>query len=245
MARELNQADWRRDRNIKDQYGRIWLVSFETGPGGQGGSQMPTGPMMPAGWSDPLGASANAPPGSLRIPMGEFGEPDRNKLLCDFTTWFAVQRAAEREWRARMNQIGQRQYKSAYDPKTAEADDLLMDLAGPKPWPPSQAIQRAMQGDKAMLGLAPLSKEDRKLLGVETAQDLGYAEEPAAAEDNPALPPAHPRTVEQRTVSTIKALTYWAFVKKMKANGVSDPAEIKAHYRVYKEEMAAETAEED
>ena len=226
MARELNQADWRRDRNIRDNYGRLWLVSFETGPEGQGGSQMPTGQILPAGWADPLGT----PQVYFRIPMGEFGEPDRNKLQCDLRPWFLTQRDAEREWRTRMNQIGQRQYKSSYNPKTAEEDELLMSLAGPKPWPPSSAIQRAMKGDKGLLGLAPLSPADRVLLGKETAEDLGFAEEPVFAESNPALPP---------TPKTKKPMTYWKFVKHMKAEGVTDVAEIREHWQVYKAEVTA------
>src|SRR5258708_593464 len=102
-----------------------------------------------------------------------------------------------------------------------------MDLAGPKPWPPAQAIQRAMQGDKAMLGLVPLSKADRKLLGKETEEDLGLASEPTLAEVNPALPPV---------ASAERRLTYWKFVAKMKAEGISEPEEIKAHWGIYKAE---------
>jgi len=186
---------------------------------------MPTGQFHTCGWTDPLAT----PQIYFRIPMGEFGEPDRNKLFCDLAPWLAVQRAAEREWKVRMNQIGQRQYKSAYDPKTAKDDDLLMSLAGPEPWPPTAAIARALKGDKAMLGLTPLSKEDRKLLGRETEEDLGFAAAPTLAEENPALPPVQKTRVK-------RAVTYPKFVKKMKAEGITDPAEIKAHWDIYKAE---------
>jgi hypothetical protein len=227
----LNQQDWRIDANIEDQYGRLWLISFETGPNQEGGSQMPTGQILAAGWSDPLAT----PQIYFRIPRGKFGSPDRNSLLIDYAPWLAVQRQAERDWKMNLNTVGMRHYKSAYNPRTAEQDEFLMSVqgVGPKPWPPSSAIARAMRGDKAMLGLSPLSKEDRKLLGKETDEDLGFASEPTMEEESPMLPPVPKARAKQ-------PMTFWKFAAKMKKEGITQPEEIKGLWAVYKAEAKAE-----
>ncbi len=221
----LNQSDWRIDANVEDQYGRLWLLSFETGPNQEGGSQMPTGQILAAGWSDPLAT----PQIYFRIPKGKFGSPDRNKLFLDLAPWLAVQKAAERDWKMNLNTVGMRHYKSAYNPRTAEQDEFLMSVqgVGPKPWPPSQAIARAMKGDKAMLGLAPLSADDRKLLGKETEEDLFGSSEPTVEEEISVLPSAK------------KPLTYPQFVQAMKKEGITDPKEVAGHWAVYKTEAVA------
>jgi|SRR3990167_810641 len=228
MAREMNQADWRRDRNVRDEFGRLWLVAFEVGPGGQGGSNMPTGQICPAGWEDPLGT----PQEYLAIPKGEFGEPDRNRLIVvpGLKRWLDAKRAQELEWRQRFTKVGQRTYKDAFNPKTHADDEVLLDLAGPRPTPPSAAIYAALQGDKGYLGLVALTKEQRKVLGKETMEDLGYATEATLAEPNPALPP---------TAEVKKPMPYFSFVAEMKKAGVNESKDIKAHWDVYRAEFAA------
>lgn len=224
-AHEMNQADWRRDRNIRDQWGRLWLVAFETGPGGVGGSQMPTGQISEAGWSDPL----KTPQEYLTIPKGEFGEPDRNKLAIIYGPWLKKIQDAERDWKKRLIEIGRKMYKTAFNLKTAEEDEVLMSEAGPKPWPPSQAIVRASKGDKAMLGLATLAKADRELLGLETLEDLGYDAAPSMAEPNPQLPPI--------PVSE-KPMRFFTFVAELKKRGITDAKEVKGLWKAYREAEA-------
>lgn len=224
MAREMNQAAWRRDRNIKDEFGRLWLVAFEVGPNGQGGSGYPAGLIDRAGWDDPLAM----PQEYLAIPKGEFGEPDKNKLsvIPGMRRWLDVQKAAELEWRQRFRKVGQKQYKDAFDPKLHETDEVLMDITGPKPWPGSEAITRALKGEKGLLGLEPMNTEQRKLLGKETLEDMGFASAPTFAETNPALPAANPAP----------RLSYPEFVKSMKTQGITDPKEVAGHWHVYKDE---------
>lgn len=229
---EMNQAHWRRDRNIRDNFGRLWLVIFDSKPDG-GGSNMPTGQILAAGWSDPLAT----PQQYIQIPLGEFGEPDRNKIVVRYDLWITKQREAELEWKKALYQKGQQHYKSAFNPHTAEEDDFLMSVqgVGPRPWPVSEAIVRALKGDKAMLGLAPLTKADRKLLGKETVEDLGLAAEPAYAEPNPRLPdtPGAFESDEKDDVEAVR-LTYPEFVKQMKMQGITEPKEVAGHWHVFK-----------
>jgi len=231
MAQILDQAGWRQDRNVKDQFGRLWLVAFETGPNRQGGSGMPTGQIVAAGWSDPLGT----PQQYIRVPKGEFGEYDKNRLVVDLVRWMRDQKEHEREWRQRFRQAGVKQYKSAFDPKEHAKDELLLDIVGPKPWPASDAIDRAAKGDRQYLGIEPLDRQHREVLGVETLEDLGYAPTAAYAEPNPALPPVSAAPpIETRA----ERLTWPQFTKKLKADGVPR-AEHSALWEAYKAEVGA------
>src|SRR3990167_4659401 len=224
---EMNQQLWRRDRNVKDEFGRLWLVSFETTPTG-GGSNMPTGQITPAGWADPLGM----PQEYLAIPKGEFGEWDRNRItvIPGMVRWLEQQRAAELVWRQELRKEGVKRYKEAFDPVKANEDEVLLDVVGPRPWPLATVIAAALKGDKGYLGIEPLSREQRNVLGKETLEDLGFAPQPTVIEQTPV-----PTT---RTVG--KLMPYLSFVAEMRKANVTDPKEIKAHWEVYKSEVRSE-----
>jgi hypothetical protein len=223
MPHEMNQKDWRDDINVRDQYGRLWLVALEKHPDG-GGSHMPTGQITPAGWQDPL----HTPQEYISVPKGEFGQYDRNKLIVDLKRWVTYQQRKVQEWRSEAIRKGRRLYKNAFTPSMIEDDEVLREEVGPAPWPAVAAIQRAARGDRELLGLRPLGPEGRKLLGLEQLEDLGYAEAPAYAETNPKLP------------STREApMPYFTFKKLMKEQGITEPAALKAKWQAYRAALAS------
>lgn len=157
-----SQADKRRDMNLTDQFGRKWLAAIEKE------SFEPAGHVTPAGWTDPL----RTPSQYLLIPRDNHGNPQINRCEVDFGRWIADQDQATRDWKIRLWQIGREQQKNAFDPKTAEQDEYLLHLTGPKPWPTPPVLRKAKAGDKRLLGILPLDRHTRILLGLVELEDL-------------------------------------------------------------------------
>lgn len=229
----MNQQLWRHPANIPDEFGRIWLVNLDKKPDGSGSWGI-TGIPMPVGWTDPLAMPGNY----LDQPKGITGKADVNRLIVKpgLQKWLTTQRRYETEWNQRAFMVAQKLFGTAAHEMIQKQDDMLMREVGPKPFPSSQVIQAAINGHKGFLGLAPLTKEDRELLGTPSMEDMGFASEPAFAESNPSLPP-----VSQAPVAD-KPMPYFSFVKQMKEAGVTEKDEIKAHWEVYKAEFSKEAS---
>lgn len=162
----LSQADKRRDMNLRDQFGRLWLAAIEKE------SFEPTGHLQPAGWSDPL----RTPSQYLRIPRDEYQNPQIGRVEVDFKRWQKDQTDAMKEWKIRFYNIGREQKKHAFDPAKDEQDEYLLHLVGPKPWPaPAIVAEAAANKTKRatqFLGLADLDRDTRMLLGYVELEDL-------------------------------------------------------------------------
>lgn len=188
------QPDQRRNLNAKDQFGRSWGLTIEIATGA------PTGVICPAGWGDPM----NTPQKYMKVPKDEHGQPMWGRIEVDFTTWLDEQVQREREWRVQLWQIGQDKLGVKFDAKSAEEDEYLLHLVGPKPWPSSAAILAAMEGDPALLGLTEMTPRGRKMLGIVRLEDLV---ERAPVEAQPEL--------REEVVN----LTYREFVSRMSKAG--------------------------
>lgn len=162
MGKIKTQADQRRDFNATDQFGRLWLVAIEVSTGD------PCGQVDVAGWSDPL----NTPQKYIRV-SNAFGirAGNQSPVHVDFEAWVRDQQDAEAEWKRSYYSIGQKVYQNKFNPKDFE-DEYLLSLAGPKPWPSAEALLRARAGHRKLLGLEPLDRATRKLLNMETIDDL-------------------------------------------------------------------------
>lgn len=220
MTQEMNQQNWRHNANIPDEFGRIWLVNLDKRPDG-GGSWGLASPPMPVGWTDPL----RTPAQYIDQPVGVGGRTDPNKLrvLPGLQKWVATQKRHEADWKQRAFMVAQRLFGTAAHQMIQSEDETLMLEVGPKPFPSSTVIQAAINGHKGFLGLAPLTKDDRALLGVQNLEDMGYAAEPTVAEPSPAAEP-EPR------------MSFFAFAAKMKKEGITDKDEIRTFWDVYKAE---------
>lgn len=205
-----SQADKRRDMNLIDQFGRPWLAAIDRD------TFEPVGHIQ-AAWSlgidgavlDPL----CTPQQYLKIKHDNFGNPQLNKILVDFVAWIRDQTGATKEWKTRLWNIGRETQKNAFNPKTAEHDEYLLHLVGPRPWPTPAVLLLAMKGqDKRLLGLAPMDRETRELLGIVELEDLEAAadevamlesqreaetEEQLEAQRRALMAPAAPRVTEQ------------------------------------------------
>ena len=231
-SREMNQQNWRHPANLPDELGRIWLVNLDKTPEG-GGSWGIVGMPMPVGWTDPL----NMPTSYITQPIGVVGKPDVNRVevLPGMRRWLVAQKRHEADWKQRAFQVAQRLYGSAAHKMIEQEEEALMIEIGPKPFPTSKVIQAALDGHKGFLGLAPLTKADRGLLGVQNLEDMGFADAPAYAETNPKLP-----NTSTAPALEGKPMHYMTFVKQMKENGVTDPKEVKEHYKIYRESFAGQ-----
>jgi len=132
-----SQADMRRDQIYEDQFGRPWLVAIELRTGD------PTGYIAPAGWTDEL----RIPQQYLRVPRDKYGQPKMGRLQIAFDEWRLEVERANQEWKTHFFRIGNKVYGMKFDPHTAESDEYLMALAGPKPHPTLEMLDRAMRND--------------------------------------------------------------------------------------------------
>lgn len=175
MNRLHTQADDRRDTVCVDQFGRKWLAALERK------TFEPTGGIFKAGWDDPLETHQRY----LKAPRDAFGNPQMGQIRVDFEGWIKDQQTALQEWKQRLWDIGQEKQQNKFDAKTAEQDEYLLHLTGPKPWPSHVVLLKAMSGHKGYLGLAPMTKEDRVLLGRLTIEDLQDVAEPSGTDVTP------------------------------------------------------------
>jgi len=176
------QRDYRRHMTAVDQYGRKWGVCIEIASGS------PTSGIMPAGWFDPLRTHQKY----ITVPK-EQGQPVWGKVVVEFEKWVDDQQQAEREWKVRLWEIGQLKNPAGFDAATAEQNEYLVSLAGPKPWPSSAALLEAAAGDPALLGLTPMTKHAREVLNIVAFEDIigalkGKPDEPEAEKVVPTKP---------------------------------------------------------
>jgi hypothetical protein len=164
MAQAKTQADKRRDMNLTDQFGRSWLAAIDRE------TFDPVGQVTPAGWADPI----NTPAQYLKIPRDAANNPQMGRVEVDMARWITDQTNATRDWKVRLWNIGRHEQKNAFDPKTAEQDEYLVHLAGPKPWPSPAVLKQARDGDQRLLGLEPLDRAARILLDLVELEDLEF-----------------------------------------------------------------------
>ena len=191
-AKARTQADYRRDMNPRDQFGRKWLTTIELMTG------EPTGGIVPAGWSDPL----RTPMQYLKVPRNADGQSELGRLVLDFDAWIAEIEHAEMVWYQELHEIALAKY-TALDPARVpelDKDKLLLKLVGPKPWPASDVLRTAAAGNQPLLGFTPLTQRERELLKIPTIADLKAGPMPAPTPANDAVIP-----------ETYKDFIAWAF----------------------------------
>jgi hypothetical protein len=199
------QADFRRDINPRDQFGRKWSACSEIGTG------EPTGGIFPAGWTDPL----RTPIKYLGVPKNDDGQAEIGKLRVDFDRWVSDQRKEEQDWYASLYQIAlNKNVDIPSDVSVLEKHPILKGLAGPKPWPPVEAIDAAKSGDRRLLGFEPLTKVERTLLSALTLEDM-------------------------KTPTTPTTETYQEFVSRAMASGMVPPGDLKAAAALWQEHRKA------
>lgn len=156
----ITQADQRRGFNPRDQFGRKWLAQIELASGD-------LCEVLPAGWSDPL----RTPVKFIRMARVE-GQTDMSKLVVDTATWRMVVEQDERVWYDQLIQNALLKNVDITDLAELERHKILLGLTGPKPFPSSEILKAADEGDQQYLGIAPLDAEHRAKLGLSTLADL-------------------------------------------------------------------------
>jgi|SRR6267378_400356 len=135
---DRTQPTRRRNYNVKDQWGRLWLVSIEKETG------HPTG-AIEACFTDPLATPQQ---------YLEIDEEMPRLLNIRYDRWIADQNAAVRDWEARRDDIGRALYGERYNPLKKVTRELER-IVGKEPRAVGD-IERAAAGDRPMLGLEPL-----------------------------------------------------------------------------------------
>lgn len=199
MEEVKSQRDYRRAFNAEDQHGRTWLYEVELKTMDQ------TAEMRPAGWTDPLRTAIKYVK-LLRNPKTGQNQFDKVRIL--WREWIGEQRRALEEWKLNLWNVANDLSSGLMNTKDMEADPRIAQMAGPKPWPPVEAIEAAARGHRGLLGIVPthlpdgrpnddpLAVEARKMLGIVYIDDLeaGTSEEiidPAAVQPD-APPPNTP-----------------------------------------------------
>src|SRR3990167_1077938 len=140
-----SQAEQRRDMVALDQWGRPWLLAIETKTGD------PTGQILPCrGEPQWRGVKDDdiPPQQYLQVPKDQWGQPAWGRLEVDFARWRDdVQRATE-AWKTNLWRLGQKVYQSKFDPQAAADDEYLMTLAGPKPKPSLEELDKLIAQTK-------------------------------------------------------------------------------------------------
>ena len=236
MPAAKTQRDYRRTMVAVDQYGRKWSFSLELASGA------PTGGIRPAGWRDPL----RTPQKYLTVPK-EYGQPVWGRITLNIEQWVEDQQQAERDWKVRLWEIGQDKQGSKFDAATADRDDYLLHLTGPKPWPSSAALLEAAAGDPALLGLAPMTRHAREMLNIVAFEDIIG---PLKGQENAPEPVVErvkvaPKVVEpQVQIGGGGPTTYPQFVKEtMKAGLAKSVKEAAALWQQRKAAMATAEGE--
>jgi len=122
-----------------DDLGRPWLIAIETKTGD------PTGQILPCrGEPQWKGVTDDQiPPQSyLSVPKDQWGQPAWGRLEIAWERWRDDIARATDAWRTNLWRLGQKVYQAKFDPKTAEDDEYLMTLAGPKPVPALKDLDR-------------------------------------------------------------------------------------------------------
>lgn len=135
---ERTQPTRRRNYNVKDQWGRKWLVSIEKETG------HPTGAIESC-FTDPLATPQQ---------YLEIDEEMPRQLNIRYDRWIADQNAAMHEWEARRDDIGRALYGERYNPAKKITRELER-IVGKQPRPVGD-IERAAAGDKVLLDLVSL-----------------------------------------------------------------------------------------
>lgn len=234
MATAKTQRDYRRSLVAVDQYGRKWGVNIELATGD------PCGGVTSAGWADPL----RTPEKYLNVPK-EYGQAIWGRIVVNFEQWVTDQQAAERDWKVRLWEIGQEKQGSKFDAATADRDDYLLHLAGPKPWPSSLALLEAAAGDPALLGLAPMTKHAREMLNIVAFEDIVGPMKGQPSEPEPERVAVPLKAVEPTAqIGGGGPTTYQAFVKEtMKAGLARNVKECAVLWQQRKAAMAAAEGE--
>jgi len=214
MAKARTQKDYRRDFNAPDQYGRLWLATIEIATGD------PTGMIEPAGWIDPL----HTPQKYLTIRNAMAFAHSGAPVHVDLDRWARDQQVHDEEWKRSFFAIGQKVYQNRFDAKdelrkigTPDEDEYLMSLAGPRPWPSVEVLLKARAGHRKLLGLDPLDRETRKLLGQETLDDLEAGLVASAA--GTLSPGAVPDTGQDTASTAPPSESYQEFVSRVMKAG--------------------------
>ena len=159
-----DQAKQRRGVRLEDQFGRWWGTSIEKTTGDPCSGIAPWG-----GWTDPL----NTPNAYLRVPKHEDGMPIPGKLRVAFPEWIASVRGSEDDWDMAIQQAGKETYKITTREERLDwpNDPVLQGVAGPRPYPPVEILEKARDGDRQLLGL----NMDVKTKSIH-AEDMTYLE---------------------------------------------------------------------
>ena len=149
-----DQATYRRQQTVADQFGRKWTFPVENKTGHA------CGPVVPIGWSDPL-----ATPQKYIDTTSTLGH-----AKIKFEQWIKDLTDGEKEWEHRLFEIGRELYKKVTpdEVKKFYTDPYLLGLAGPRPGAhlhklvktdvdgepletPVDLLRRAMNGEVTLL----------------------------------------------------------------------------------------------
>ena len=228
--KELTQAARRRSFNAMDQFGRLWLANIEVASGAA------CSPLVPAGWTDPL----RTPAKYLKLRNAFAIQAAGSPVTVDFDRWIADMEGPDGksglqgEWKLRLYEIGRENNKVSFNPVEAETNEYYLHLAGPKPWPSAAVLRMAKAGHRELLGLAPLTIVGRKLLGLETAEDIeaGFTQ-PEQVKAAAPVPTAD-------TTGYPEGLGWTEFVKYAKEQGhAKNMSEAAPLYNQYKQRQEA------
>jgi hypothetical protein len=174
MEEVKSQRDYRRAFNAEDQHGRPWLYEVELKTMDQ------TAEMRPAGWTDPL----RTPIKHVKLLKQKNGQPIFDKVRIQWREWVGEARRAMEEWKLNLWNVANDLSSGLMTTDQMEADPRISKMAGPKPWPPVEALELAMGGHAGLLGTVPthladgrpnsdpLAVEARKLLGIVYLEDF-------------------------------------------------------------------------
>lgn len=168
MEEVRSQRDQRRSFNAEDQHGRDWLYTLELKTMEQSAE------MRPAGWTDPL----RTPISKVRLlKNAKTGQNIFDKVRILWREWISEQRRAMEEWRLNLWNVATDLSSGLITTEQMEKDARILKMAGPKPWPPVEALEAAMNGHKGFLGIVPLTLPDGRPnpdpLAAEARQVLG------------------------------------------------------------------------
>lgn len=173
------QADDRADIAPEDQFGRVWAAIIEI-------KSMDFVEIMPCGWDDPL----RTPTKYVTLPRRPRVKfPDITRVHINVEAWLNDTDVAERDYKLRLYEEWNKSPQKSHltDP---EQDEVVKLRLGMPSWPSVKALceifgyRRVAAGTevrflktdapvrKGPLSLAPMSKDDRKLLGIVTIEDI-------------------------------------------------------------------------
>ena len=213
-----SQPQQRRSLVAKDQFGRPWGLVIEVASGDLCGAA------NPRNWRDPL----RTPQQYVRPARTEEGT-DLTRVEVNLAGWLDSVRADEQTWYFQLNENALRVYK-AIDPADVanlEKDRFLIQQTGPKPWPASEVLQAAIDGDRQYLGFEPLDKAHRAKLLMPTIEDLKGT--PAAVDTAPAI-----TGDESQPPEKYQDFVSWAMKKKV----VKDLREAAALWKEHRANLA-------